>query len=112
MDEQSLGSPLSDIVSWSSSYSPQHSPNPISGVNEDGNDHCYDSYYSVYNNSEQEYFADDNPLSLDKSDLSNRRKFSGVLGVRIEQSLDVGSDDDDPLDNLSGKKIQINYVTS
>lgn len=105
MDDESLGSPLSDVIST-------HSPYSSRTRSDAGNDHCYDSYYSVYNESEQEYFADDNPLSQYKNEDAHGRKFSGVLGVRIEQSLDVSSDDEDELDELSGETQSTAYRLS
>lgn len=50
--------------------------------------HCYDSYYAVYSENDQEYFADDNPLSALNIEESRRLDFSGDLGNKIKQSAD------------------------
>ena len=66
-------------------------------------DHCYDSYYAVYTENEEEYFADDNPLpSSPKNPIITSRKFSGVLGNRIRKSLLVGAESDIILQGLTG----------
>lgn len=68
------------------------------------NDHCYDSYYAVYTENEEEYFADDNPLpsSSPKNPGTMNRKFSGLLGTRIRKSLLVGAESDIMLLGLTG----------
>lgn len=69
-------------------------------------DHCYDSYYKVYNENEQEYFADDNPLSSHKSVESENFVFSGNLGVKIKKALSDDEADENSVDlaSLSGER--------
>lgn len=75
-------------------------------------DHCYDSYYKVYNENEQEYFADDNPLSSHKSKESENLFFSGNLGVKIKKALSGDEIEDDSVDlaSLSGERCQILFT--
>jgi hypothetical protein len=69
-------------------------------------DHCYDSYYKVYNENEEEYFADDNPLSSHKSVEFENFFFSGNLGVKIKKALSGDEVEDDSVDlaSLSGER--------
>jgi hypothetical protein len=78
---------------------------PIS--RDDVDDHCYDSYYKVYNEFEQEYFADDNPLSSSAPSDSEKLIFSGDLGskIKIALSADDELDDNVELSTLTGERI-------
>lgn len=78
---------------------------PIS--RDDVDDHCYDSYYKVYNEFEQEYFADDNPLSSSVPSVSEKLVFSGDLGskIKIALSADDELDDNVELSTLSGERM-------
>ena len=69
-------------------------------------DHCYDSYYKVYNENEQEYFADDNPLSSHKNTESDNFVFSGNLGFKIKKALsgDEAEEENVDLASLSGER--------
>ena len=85
---------------------------PIS--RDDVDDHCYDSYYKVYNEFEQEYFADDNPLSTSAPSVSEKLVFSGDLGskIKIALSADDELDDNGEMSTLTGERITTKINTS
>ena len=66
--------------------------------------HCYDSYYKVYGEQEDEYFVDDNPLSTSKAPEIDKTEFSGTLGVRMKHARSEDIDiDDNLMANFVGK---------
>ena len=66
--------------------------------------HCYDSYYKVYSEQEDEYFVDDNPLSTSKSPEVDRAEFSGTLGARMKHARSEEVDmDDNSMANFVGE---------